>query len=157
MVSRADIAKWPVIGPAARAAGTVFVDRSSAKSGAATIRALERALVDGHTIGIFPEGTTFDGDDVRPFHGGAFVAASRAGAEILPVGLAYPQSSGAAFVDETFTRHLARMAKSDATRMVIAVGKPFVAERGSKAAKLVDRARSDVSSLVARARAKCGP
>src|SRR5882724_2175040 len=32
MVSRADLASWPVLGPAARAVGTVFVDRSSAKS-----------------------------------------------------------------------------------------------------------------------------
>lgn len=157
LVSRADIANWPVIGPAARAAGTVFVDRASAKSGAATIRALERALSEGKTIGIFPEGTTFDGDEVRSFHGGAFIAASRAGAEILPVGLAYPKSSGAAFVNETFVRHLGRMAMSDATRMVVAVGRPIVAEKGAKAAKLTERAHRDVTDLVTRARARCGP
>lgn len=157
LVSRADVSGWPVIGPAARAAGTVFVDRSNAKSGAATIRALERALSEGRTVGIFPEGTTFDGDEVRPFHGGAFVAAARAEAEILPVGLAYPKSSGAAFVNETFTNHLARMAKSGATRMVLAVGEPFLAERGTKASKLAERAHREVAELVVKARARCGP
>ena len=94
MVSRADLASWPVVGAAARAVGTVFVDRSSAKSGAATIRAIQKHLEEGQTINLFPEGTTFDGDEVRPFHGGAFVSAVRAEAEVLPVGLAYPRALG---------------------------------------------------------------
>src|SRR5205085_450828 len=120
MVSRDDLARWPLIGAAARSVGTVFVDRASAKSGAATIRMLEKHLRAGRTMHIFPEGTTFDGDEVRPFHGGAFIAAARTEAEIVPVGLAYPKASGAAFVGETFPQHLARLAASDDTRMVIA-------------------------------------
>ena len=58
--------------------------------------------VAGQTVIVFPEGTTFAGDEVRPFHAGAFVAALRTGAEIVPVGLAYQRGSGAAFVDESF-------------------------------------------------------
>lgn len=157
MVSRADLARWPVVGAAARAVGTVFVDRTNAKSGAATIRAIQKHLEDGQTINLFPEGTTFDGDDVRPFHGGAFVSAVRAEAEILPVGIAYPRGSGAAFVDETFPAHLARMARSGPTRMVIAVGKAFVARKNDRASDVTKRAQSEVQALVERARARCGP
>lgn len=157
MVSRADIAGWPVIGAAARAVDTVFVDRDNAKSGAATIRVIQQHLEAGHTINLFPEGTTFDGDEVRPFHGGAFVAAVRAEAEILPVGLAYPKSSGAAYVDETFTAHLARMAKSDRTRMVAAVGAPIPTRRADRAGDVRDRAHAAVRELVLRARERCGP
>ncbi|MBS2016163.1 MAG: 1-acyl-sn-glycerol-3-phosphate acyltransferase [Deltaproteobacteria bacterium] len=157
MVSRADLAGWPVIGAAARSVGTIFVNRSNAESGAATIRIVQKALEDGMTINLFPEGTTFDGDVVRPFHGGAFVSAVRAEAEILPVGMAYPQGSGAAFVNETFTAHLARMAKSDATRMVVSVGEPFVVRREDRATDVSKRAHREVSALVARARALCGP
>jgi acyltransferase-like protein len=43
IVSRADLGRWPLVGAAARHAGTVFVDRTSAKSGAATIRVSSRA------------------------------------------------------------------------------------------------------------------
>lgn len=157
MVSRADLASWPVVGAAARAVGTVFVDRSSAKSGAATIRSIQKHLEDGQTINLFPEGTTFDGDEVRPFHGGAFVSAVRAEAEILPVGLAYPRASGAAFVNETFPAHLARMAKSGPTRMVVAVGTPFVARKSERAADVTKRARAEVQAMVTRARDRCGP
>ena len=157
MVSRADLASWPVVGAAARAVGTVFVDRSSAKSGAATIRAIQKHLEEGQTINLFPEGTTFDGDEVRPFHGGAFVSAVRAEAEVLPVGIAYPRASGAAFINETFPAHLARMARSGATRMVVSVGEPFVARKSDRAADVTKRAQAEVQALVRRARDLSGP
>jgi 1-acyl-sn-glycerol-3-phosphate acyltransferase len=157
MVSRADLATWPVVGAAARSVGTVFVDRSNAKSGATTIRAIQRHLEEGATIGIFPEGTTFAGDEVRPFHGGAFIAAARAGAEVLPVGLAYPAASGAAYLDETFMAHLGRMAKSKATRMALAVGEPIIPLKGTRAAELTARAQKEVGRLVAIARDIAGP
>lgn len=157
MVSRADLATWPVVGRAARSVGTVFVDRSNAKSGASTIREIQKHLEDGQTIAIFPEGTTFAGDEVRSFHGGGFIAAARAGASILPVGLAYPSASGAAFVDETFVAHLGRMARSRATRMGLAIGKPIVVEAGARASDLSQRAHAEVSRLVGEARALSGP
>ena len=157
MVSRADLATWPILGAAARAVGTVFVDRSSAKSGAATIRTIQQFLEEGQTINLFPEGTTFDGDEVRPFHGGAFVSAVRAEAEVLPVGIAYPSSSGAAFFNETFPQHLSRLARSSATRMVVSVGTPFIARRADRATDITKRAHEEVAALVARARDRCGP
>lgn len=157
MVSRADIAGWPVIGAAARSVGTVFVDRGDAKSGANTIRAIQKQLDDGRTIAIFPEGTTFDGDEVRPFHGGAFIAAARAGAEILPVGLAYPASSGAAYFNETFLKHLSRMARSTRTRMGLAVGTPILATKGTRAGVLCEQAHAAVRELVREARRLSGP
>lgn len=156
MVSRADLAAWPLVGAAARSVGTVFVDRASAKSGAATIRAIQQHLEDGQTIALFPEGTTYAGDEVRPFYRGAFIAAARAGVEIVPVGLAYPASSGAAFVDETFLAHLGRMARSTATRMGVAVGAP-IAAAGVRAAELAERTHAEVSRLVLEARALSGP
>jgi len=156
MVSRSDLATWPVVGAAARAVGTVFVDRTSAKSGAATIRAIQKHLQGGKTINIFPEGTTFDGDEVRPFHGGAFVAAARAEAEILPVAVAYPSGSGAAFINETFPQHLARLASSGGTRMVVAVGEPFATRASERGCDVTKRAQREVQALVERARSRCG-
>jgi 1-acyl-sn-glycerol-3-phosphate acyltransferase len=157
MVSRGDLATWPLVGAAARATGTIFVDRASANSRAATVRAIQAHLEKGQTITIFPEGTTFSGDEVRPFHRGAFIAAAHAGATILPVGLAYPAASGAAFLDETFLAHLGRMAKSDATRMGLAVGEPIVPEKGTIAANLSAQAHADVARLVGEARSLIGP
>jgi 1-acyl-sn-glycerol-3-phosphate acyltransferase len=157
MVSRADLSSWPLVGVAARSVGTVFVDRGSKQSGASTIRAIQKHLERGMTITVFAEGTTFDGDVVRPFYGGAFIAAARARAEILPVGLAYPAGSGAAFLDETFMEHLGRMAKSTATRMAVVAGTPILVEKGSKAGDLSTRTHAEVTRLVAEARKIAGP
>ncbi len=119
MVSRADLAKWPLVGIAARSVGTLFVDSADAASGAAVVRAIRGQLERGESVIVFPEGTTFSGDEVRPFHAGAFVAAARSGADIVPVGLAYATGSGAAFVGETFPAHLARVAAAEASDVVM--------------------------------------
>jgi lyso-ornithine lipid O-acyltransferase len=154
MVSRADLAAWPVLGPAARATGTLFVDRSNKRSGADVIRQIEQALRSGDTVCMFPEGTTFEGDEVRPFHGGAFMAARRAGAPIVPVGIAYQTGSDVAFVGTTFGKHLATIAGASATRITVAIG-PAVSADGSP--KLLARdLRNAVQALVDCARANVG-
>ncbi|MGD0679148.1 MAG: lysophospholipid acyltransferase family protein [Polyangiaceae bacterium] len=151
MVSRADLARWPLVGAAARAVGTVFVDREDAVSGATAVRAIRTRLAEGATIIVFPEGTTFSDDDVRPFHAGAFVAALRSGADIVPVGLAYAAKSGAAFVNETFPAHLARMAAAPPSQVALCIGAPISID-GSRASLLRDRAHEEVQRLVNDAR-----
>ena len=152
MVSRADLAGWPLVGAAARAAGTLFVDRASAASGATAVRAIRSRLLAGDTIIVFPEGTTFPDDDVRPFHAGAFLAAARCDIDIVPVGLAYQSGSGAAFVGESFPAHLARMAAARPSRVALCEGVPLPTG-SSKAASLRDEAHAEVQRLVLEARA----
>jgi lyso-ornithine lipid O-acyltransferase len=152
MVSRADLAGWPLIGVAARSAGTLFVDRTDAASGATALRSMLTHLTAGSSILVFPEGTTFADDEVRPFHGGAFVAAARAGVDVLPVGLAYAKGSGAAFFGETFTAHLARMAAAAPSRVALCVGPLLEGTPGLRAAELRERAHGAVQELVVRAR-----
>jgi 1-acyl-sn-glycerol-3-phosphate acyltransferase len=151
MVSRADLAGWPLVGAAARAAGTLFVDRANAASGATAVRAIRSSLAAGHTVIVFPEGTTFPDDEVRPFHAGAFVAAARSAAEIVPVGLAYQSGSGAAFVGETFPQHLSRMAAASPSRVALCVGRPMATR--DKATSLRDSSHAEVQRLVLEARA----
>jgi 1-acyl-sn-glycerol-3-phosphate acyltransferase len=152
MVSRADLARWPLVGIAARSVGTVFVDRSSAMSGATTVRAMRKLLARKSTVIVFPEGTTFAGDQVRPFHAGAFVAALYSGAEVIPVGLAYETGSGAAFVNESFRAHLGRMAAADPSHVAMCVGEPIGSEGAVRAAQLKERAQAEVQRLVGEAR-----
>jgi 1-acyl-sn-glycerol-3-phosphate acyltransferase len=155
MVSRADLSGWPLVGAAARSVGTIFVDRGSAMSGAKTIRLIRDALQGGDTVCLFPEGTTFEGDVVHPFHAGAFVSALRTRAEIVPVGLAYERGSGAAFVGEPFLKHLERMAGAEPSRVVACVGEPFIVGEHARAAEICDRTHAAVQALVNEARALC--
>jgi 1-acyl-sn-glycerol-3-phosphate acyltransferase len=153
MVSRADLAGWPLVGVAARAVGTVFVDRSDARSGASAVRAIRDRLEQGDSVIVFPEGTTFADDEVRPFHAGAFLGALHAGADIVPVGLAYATGSGAAFVNESFPAHLARMAAAKPSDVVVCIGEPIAIPAKAKAGVLREQAHTAVQRLVHEARA----
>jgi 1-acyl-sn-glycerol-3-phosphate acyltransferase len=153
MVSRADLSQWPLIGIGGRKLGTVFVNRSSATSGARTIRAVRELLRAGVTVTIFPEGTTFAGDEVRPFHPGGLTAAVGTGAEIVPVGLAYSRDSRAAFLDESFGHHLSRMAAAPPSFVVVSVGAPIDVAASTRA-ELAALTREAVTREVGRARAE---
>jgi 1-acyl-sn-glycerol-3-phosphate acyltransferase len=152
MVSRSDVARWPLVGVAARSVGTLFVDRSDALSGANTVRAIRGLLARAATVIVFPEGTTFPGDEVRPFRGGAFIAALRSGADVVPVGLAYETGSGASFVNESFGAHVWRMAAAEPSRVAMCVGEPIPLGPVTRAGELRDRAREEVQKLVHEAR-----
>jgi 1-acyl-sn-glycerol-3-phosphate acyltransferase len=146
MVSRADVAGWPLIGAAARAVGTVFVDRSSAFSGATAVRTIRARLSRSSTVVVFPEGGTSAGDEVRDFRPGAFVAALRAQADVVPVGLAYESGY------ESFPAHLARMAAAAPSRVAMCIGAAIPFEPSARAHGLRDRAHAEVATLVAEAR-----
>ncbi len=152
VMSRSDLSKWPVVGVAARRTGTIFVDRSSRTSGARALREVAAVLEKGGTVSVFPEGTTFPDDDVRPFHRAVFTAAARGRAEIVPVGIAYEKGSAAIFFDETFLTHLERMAGAPHTRVAIAIGDP-ITTAGEKPEALAAKAHASVQKLVAIARA----
>ena len=147
-LSRADLEDWPVLGMAARRAGTIFVDRQSAGSGASAIRAIRNRLRGGASILVFPEGSTFPGDEVQPFKPGAFSALRGLEVEIVPVGLAY--DPGAEYVNETFVSHVLRVTKRPRTRCVVQVGTPRIAN--ARAGELALSLHQEVQGLVHRAR-----
>ncbi len=149
VLSRGDLESWPVLGLAARKAGTIFVDRTDGVSGATAIRLIQKRLKNGATIIVFPEGTTFAGDEVQPFRAGAFIGAQHIDLEIVCVGVAYEQ--GAEFVGETFLQHLGRTAVRPRTRVAVRIGQPL--PPSGRAAELAERLRIEVQSLVHQARA----
>lgn len=139
----------PVVGTAAIRMGTIFVDRDDRRSGAQAIRAMRRALEDKQSVIIFPEGTTFGGDEVRPFKGGAFLAAKGVDVDIIPVGLAYPP--GTEYVDESLGSHAKRFLSRRRNPVWIAIGDPEPYPAQKDGADEVIRAR--VQAMVDAARA----
>ena len=154
MLARGDIEKWPIIGPAARSAGTIFVDRSSKRSGVKAVQAMVDRLAKHDTVCLFPEGTTFVDDPVRPFKPGATVAAVRAHVPVVPVALVYPRDSGAAYGGESFLQHLARLADTRATVVRVEVGEPMTPRDGEAVDAFNERCRVEVERLLSRGRAK---
>jgi 1-acyl-sn-glycerol-3-phosphate acyltransferase len=149
VLSRDDLANWPVLGAAARSAETIFVDRKDTMSGVAAARTIRDRLCRGRTVIVFPEGTTHAGDVVQRFHEGAFAAARGVSLEIVPVGIAY--QPGSEFVEPSFGQHLARVAGRPSTRVALAFGEPRPMIAGARK-QLVSGLHSEIQSLVHRAR-----
>lgn len=81
-------AAWPYVGFVIRRMGVSFINRSSAREGAAQTRNLIRRVAeDGESLAIFAEGTFKPEPGLLAFKKGAFLIASRAAVPVLPVGL----------------------------------------------------------------------
>jgi 1-acyl-sn-glycerol-3-phosphate acyltransferase len=154
LLARGDMAHWPGIGVLARRAGTLFVDREDPASGAAAVQSMRERLRRGITVCVFPEGTTFRGDDVREFQAGAFIAVAREKGLVTPVGIAY-ETPDAVYGDEPVADHMKRLARSPSTRVAVAIGVPFSAA-GAGVRPLAERARREVQTLVTKARGMAG-
>ncbi len=154
LLSRKDLASWPLIGGIARRLGTVFVDRSSRRSGANALREMQRVLESGQGITVFPEGAALGENTVRPFHQGAFNAARRIGAEIVPIGVAY-SSEDALYRAESFGAHMARAISLPKMSIRIEVGEP-IPEAGRSGVEWREASRAAVQSLVDSARSRIG-
>jgi len=150
LLARKDMENWPAIGVLARRAGTLFVDRESPSSGASAVRRMRERLRKNATLCVFPEGTTFSGDQVRDFRRGAFLAVAHERGRILPVGLAYEQPE-AVYGDEPVIDHMKRLVRMPKFRVCVAVGSPREAD-SVPVRQLAELAREDVQHLVDRAR-----
>ena len=86
-VSKADVKHWPLIGALASGVGTLFIERESRRDAMRVVQHMAQSLRDGDVLAIFPEGTTSDGTDLRPFHANLFQAAISADAPVQPVAI----------------------------------------------------------------------
>jgi 1-acyl-sn-glycerol-3-phosphate acyltransferase len=112
-VAKSEIRRWPLLGTLARCGGTIFVDRGRSLQVAQASRQIERALLDGIPVLLFPEGTSSDGSSVLPFRPPLFDPAIRAGAGITAAAIRYHADDAAEdqltyWGDMIFVPHLFR-------------------------------------------------
>lgn len=130
-VSKADIKQWPVIGTLATGGGTLFIERASRRDAMRVVHHMTERLCAGDVIGVFPEGTTSDGQSLLPFHANLFQAAIAADAPVQPVALQFvDQASGQISLapcyigDDTLWRSLWRTVRTPGIAVVITFGEP---------------------------------
>ena len=86
-VAKREILSYPVIGTFVRRCGHPTVDRWDVLQSVADADQVARSLDAGNSVLFFPEGTFVAATGLRPFRLGAFMAAARAGAPIVPLAL----------------------------------------------------------------------
>lgn len=66
-VAKHEVARWPLFGTLARLQETVFIERERRSQTVEARNMIRNRLLDGDALVLFPEGTSDDGNSVRPF------------------------------------------------------------------------------------------
>lgn len=152
-VSKADVARWPLVGALASGVGTLFIERESRRDAMRVVHHMADSLRAGDVLAVFPEGTTSDGLDLLPFHANLLQAAIAADAPVQPVALQYRDThSGArshapSYVgDDTLLGSVWRTVRAPGVTVRIVFGAPQNAE-GRERRAWAQQLRDEVSRL----------
>ncbi len=110
LVSKREVSSWPGIGTMASLAGAIFLDRSRPKALPNTVAEVAAALRGGHSVAVFPEGTTFCGVNQGRFRPAMFQAAIDVGAPVVPTSICYDSTAPAFIGEDTLLSSVRRVA-----------------------------------------------
>ena len=134
-VAKSEVRDWPLAGWIAERAGTLFIRRERLRDTARIKEEVHAALLQGDRVGLFPEGTTTEGDRLLRFHSSLFEAAVANQAHVHPCAIRYEYADGTlcravAYVGElSFMQSMARVVAETGVTARIAFG-PVVETAG---------------------------
>ncbi len=142
-IAKSEVAGWPLIGPAARAGRTIFIDRSRRGDTVRTVAAMRARFAEGGMLVLFAEGTSSDGRRVLKFRTSLMASAAGSGSaqaslQIIPVSIAVLRLGGlplcrrtmprvAWYGDMPFATHLWELLKRGPVEMQIRFHDPIAA------------------------------
>ncbi len=101
-IARHDLEHWPLLGTFTKRMQSVYIDRRNKFHAYRSIPALEKRLLEGRSVHVFPESTTSDGLGVLPFYPMFFEAAVRTGKKVQAVAIRYKDGHGKALTEPAF-------------------------------------------------------
>ncbi len=130
-LSKSEVADWPVIGKGAKLSGILFVplhDQTFRRAKvlldiAATLRA-------GHSVIIFPEGTTSDAPTLLPFRDGVFQLAAKYDFPIVPAALHFADPADYWILEEPFLHHAWRRFHTPRIQVAVEYGPAMTGKSG---------------------------
>jgi 1-acyl-sn-glycerol-3-phosphate acyltransferase len=88
-LAKQGVRKWWLLGRISAAAGTIFVERDSSPSRSTAAKTIEKRLLAGRNVALYPEGGIKGPRLQEKFRYGAFAISLRTGIPIVPVYLHY--------------------------------------------------------------------
>ncbi|HKB58644.1 MAG TPA: lysophospholipid acyltransferase family protein [Gallionellaceae bacterium] len=130
-VAKSEVRDWPAIGTLCKRAQTIFISRARRGDAAEASRRMAARIASGECVAVFPEGTSTDGTDVRPFHSPLFQSAIEAARPVIPVAIHYRDGAGhpareAAFIGEmTFVQSLVNILSCESLHVSLLFLRPI--------------------------------
>lgn len=164
-VSKIEVAKWPLVGTAARLQKTVFVDRSRRSQTGDSIAEMVQRLSSGVSMVLFAEGTSSDGNRVLPFRSALIgavretAARTEGGMLIQPMSICYTAINGipmgrqhrplvAWYGDTDFMPHIKAFLPRAAIDITISYGEPIAADAATDRKLLAKEVEAAVRRLM---------
>lgn len=88
-ITSVEMGSNPFLGDITRMGGSLYTNRKTLVSLPREIEKFALAIREGFNVVLFPEGTSTDGSDLRPFRSSLFETAIKAEADILPICIKY--------------------------------------------------------------------
>ncbi len=131
-VSKAEVKKWPIIGTAATAVKTIYVDRTSLRSREETFKQIAKEASHGQRIVLFPSGTTSISDE-KKWKRGAFKIAESQDLQMQAFRIRYEPLRQSAYIDDDFIlTHIFNLARSKSKkRCIVEFGETFLVKNTS--------------------------
>ncbi|MBK1780830.1 1-acyl-sn-glycerol-3-phosphate acyltransferase [Advenella sp. WQ 585] len=147
-IAKSEIRKWPVIGWLVASVGTIFIERGQRHAISRVSKSILDLFRQDACVGLFPEGTTSDGMDMRSLHTSLFEPPLRAMVPIQPVALVFMlngQRSGAmAFVGEqTLVNNIWHLLSSRGVLVYVRFLEPL-----NRPGEPVDATRTEIASEI---------
>lgn len=152
-VAKAEIRSWPLVGWLASQTGTLFVARDRRRDTGRVLSDVELALRQRRNLCLFPEGTTTDGSELKPFKPSLLQAAVKTGALLWPVAIRYPAVDGginraiAYCGNITFWQSLRAVLRQKELLIELYFAEPLPAS-GQDRQHLAQQARQSIASLL---------
>ncbi|MBK8554806.1 MAG: 1-acyl-sn-glycerol-3-phosphate acyltransferase [Lewinellaceae bacterium] len=124
-VSKSELAKWPVLGWGASMAGVLFLKRNELNKRAEMLHLITDTIQNGHSVLLFPEGTTSALQGTLPFRKGGFNMAARNGLPVVPLVLHFENPADFWVTEEGFLVHASRQFLAREIRINLVYGPVF--------------------------------
>jgi 1-acyl-sn-glycerol-3-phosphate acyltransferase len=122
-VAKSEIRHWPLFGWFAVKVNTLFTERERKQDAGRMVKIATESLKSGDCLCYFPEGTTTDGTEIKPFKSSLIQAAVNANAQVWPFTISYPLENGAPNTEMAYWGDISLF---ESMKMIIAQKSPVV-------------------------------
>ncbi|MFN0265177.1 lysophospholipid acyltransferase family protein [Tepidamorphus sp. 3E244] len=169
-IAKSEVSKWPVVGWLAKLQRSVFVVRERRAQTGEVTRHIADRLDKGDAMVLFCEGTTGDGNRLRPFRSALVGAAESlvadghdpAGVKVQPMAVVYTHINGlplgrqhrplvAWYGDQPLGPHAWKLLRAGPVDVTVAFGEPITVEDAANRKVMTAAAQASVGALFAQA------
>jgi len=143
IVSKAEVASYPILEHGARNAGVIFVRRDQKESRNAIKEKIGELLSEGKNVVLFPEGTVNTDRLTARFSVGSFEEAAKYGRPVIPVALDYKDTSVYWGANISLIQHFLQVFRKPRLETRLVIGSPI---KGNDGFELMESAKNFIDN-----------